>query len=134
MLGSNVWWKTTLVEDDLRWKMTFGGRRSLVEDDLWRKMTFNGKRPSMEDSLQWKTTSYREISRFRSAIHCHCGHFFFRRWVLKRLKKTLSSLLFTIKCKKSNHNKRPHEKCKKGSPKKGKGHILSQKPRFEENL
>ena len=31
------------VEDDLQWKMTFGGRRPSVEDDLQWKMTFGGR-------------------------------------------------------------------------------------------
>ena len=53
-----------LVEDDLRWKMTFGGRRPSVKDDLWWKtplveddrrwkMTFSGRRPLLEDDLEW---------------------------------------------------------------------------------
>ena len=32
-----------LMEDDLRWKMTFNGRQPLVEDDLWWKSTFRGR-------------------------------------------------------------------------------------------
>ena len=44
------------MEDTLRCKTTFGGRRNLVEEDLWRKTTFSGRRPLVEDNLQWKTT------------------------------------------------------------------------------
>ena len=54
------------MEDNLRWKTTFGGRRSSMEDNLlWKtpfhgrhlqwKMTFSGRRPSVEDDLRWKT-------------------------------------------------------------------------------
>ena len=56
MLEDNLWWKTPLVEDDLRWKTTFGGRRLSVEDDLQWKTTFGGRRPMVEDDLLWKTT------------------------------------------------------------------------------
>ena len=31
-----------LVKDNLRWKMSFGGRRRTVEEDLWWKTTFGG--------------------------------------------------------------------------------------------
>ena len=44
------------VEDELWWKMTFGGRRPQVEGDICQKMTFNERRPSVEDDLQWKMT------------------------------------------------------------------------------
>ena len=52
--GRQPWWKTTsvgrpLVEDDLRWKMTFGGRRPSVEVNLRWKTTYAGWRPSVED-------------------------------------------------------------------------------------
>ena len=53
-----------------------------MEDTLWQKTTFNGRRPSGEDDLQWKTTSYREILRFGSAIHRHCGHFLLENPIL----------------------------------------------------
>ena len=43
-----------LVEDNLRWKTTFGGKQPLVEDDLWWKMTFSGRQPSLEDNLLWE--------------------------------------------------------------------------------
>ena len=43
-----------LMEDNLRWKTTFNGRRPSMEDDLQWKTTFNGRRPSMEDDFQWK--------------------------------------------------------------------------------
>ena len=55
-------WKTTFdgrrpsMEDDLRWKTPFNERRPSMEDDLRRKMTFKGRRPSMEDDFRWKTT------------------------------------------------------------------------------
>ena len=51
---SNI--RSTLVEDDLWWKTTFGGRQPSVEDDLWWKTTFSGGQPLMEDNLRWKTT------------------------------------------------------------------------------
>ena len=44
------------MEDNLRWKTTFGGRPPSMEDYLQWKTAFNGRRPSMEDDLQWKTT------------------------------------------------------------------------------
>ena len=45
-----------MVEDDLWWKTTFGGRQPLVEDNLGWKMTFGGRQPRVEDGLLWKTT------------------------------------------------------------------------------
>ena len=56
-----------LVEDNLQWKTTFGGRWPLmedtfggrqtsVEDDLWGKTTFGGRQPLLKDDLRWKTT------------------------------------------------------------------------------
>ena len=60
-----------LVEDDLRWKTTFGGRWPSVEDsllwkqpsveddvddDIWYRTTFFWRWPSLEDNLWWKTT------------------------------------------------------------------------------
>ena len=39
------------AEDDLRWKMTFDGRRPLMEDDLQWKTTFDRRQPLMEDNL-----------------------------------------------------------------------------------
>ena len=44
------------MEDDLRWKTTFDGRRPSMEDNLWWKTNFDGRRPSMKDDLRWKTT------------------------------------------------------------------------------
>ena len=44
------------MEDDLRWKTIFDGRRSLMEEDLRWKTTFDERRPLMEDELRWKTT------------------------------------------------------------------------------
>ena len=41
------------VEEDLQWKTTFDGRRP---DDLWVKTTFGGRRLLVEDNLRWKTT------------------------------------------------------------------------------
>ena len=43
-----------MMEDNLWWKTTFGGRRPLVEDDLWWKMTLGGRQPAVEHDLQWK--------------------------------------------------------------------------------
>ena len=37
------------VEDDLRWKTTFGRRRPMVEDNLRRKTTFGERRLLVED-------------------------------------------------------------------------------------
>ena len=45
-----------MVEDNLWWKTTFGGRQPLVEDDLRWKTTFIGRRLSVEGDLLWKTT------------------------------------------------------------------------------
>ena len=49
------------MEDDLRGKTTFYGRRPLEEDNLVWKMTFDGRGLlaedfAVEDDLQWKTT------------------------------------------------------------------------------
>ena len=58
----NLQWKMTfggrwpLVEDDLQWKTTFGRRQLSVEDNLRWKTTFGGRQPSVEDDLQWKMT------------------------------------------------------------------------------
>ena len=57
-----TWRKTTLdgrqplMEDDLRWKTTFGGRRpscliQFCSELIW-KTTFDGRRPSIEDDLR----------------------------------------------------------------------------------
>ena len=43
------------MEDVLRWKTPFGGRRLLVEDDLG-KTTLDGRRQLVEDNLSWKMT------------------------------------------------------------------------------
>ena len=54
-------WKTAfdgrrpLMEDDLGWKMSFDERQPLMEDKLWRKTTFDGRWPLTEDSLWQKT-------------------------------------------------------------------------------
>ena len=50
------------MEDNLRWKTTFDGRRPLMEDGLQWKTTFDGRRPSMEDDLRWKTTFLRKYN------------------------------------------------------------------------
>ena len=42
------------MEDDLRWKTTFGGRQPSVKDNIRWKTTFGGRRPSVEDNLQRK--------------------------------------------------------------------------------
>ena len=49
--STKVLWQ---VEDDLRWKMTFGGRQHLAEDNLWLKTTFSGRWPLVEDRLRQK--------------------------------------------------------------------------------
>ena len=60
--GRHLRWKTTFggrwpsVEDNLCWKMTFGERRPLGEENLQWKTTFGERRPSVEDDLRWKTT------------------------------------------------------------------------------
>ena len=62
LMEDDLWWKRTLggrrpsVEDDFRWKTTLGGRRPLVEDTLWWKTIFSGRHPLVEEDLQWKTT------------------------------------------------------------------------------
>ena len=66
------------MEDDLRWRTTFDGKRPFIEDDLRWKTVFDGKRPSMEDDLLWKTTfhgRYPSWKRFRSDIYRRYGHF-----------------------------------------------------------
>ena len=60
MVGGRHPW----VEDNLWWKITFGGRRpsveqTMVEDDLqwnnlWWNKTFGRRRPSVEDDFRWK--------------------------------------------------------------------------------
>ena len=37
-----------LIEDTLYWKIAFGGRCTVMEDDLRRKMTFDGRWRLME--------------------------------------------------------------------------------------
>ena len=39
------------VEEDLRWKTTFGGRQRSVEDDLLWKTTFSGRQPSLDPCI-----------------------------------------------------------------------------------
>ena len=62
LVENDLRWKITFsgqgpsVEDNHRWKATFGGRQPLVEDNLWRKTTFCGRPPLMGDDLLWKTT------------------------------------------------------------------------------
>ena len=56
LVEDGLWWKTTLVEDDIHQKTTFGGRQPLVEDNLWWKATFSGKQTWVEDDLRWKMT------------------------------------------------------------------------------
>ena len=73
LVEDDLQWKITFggrrpsVEDNLRWKTTFGRRQPSVKDNLWWKMTFGereplvednlgGRRPLVEDDLQWKTT------------------------------------------------------------------------------
>ena len=41
------------MEDDLRWKTKFGGRRPSGEDDLLWKTTFCGRWPLVEVDLRW---------------------------------------------------------------------------------
>ena len=61
-MEDDLWWKMTfggrrpLVEDKLRFKTTFWGRQPLVEDNLCWKTTFGGRQPSVKDDLWWKTT------------------------------------------------------------------------------
>ena len=50
------------MEDDPRWKMTFGGRRldrrqPLMKDDLRQKTTFDRRRPLMEDKRVFPTAA-----------------------------------------------------------------------------
>ena len=40
------------MEDDLRWRTNFRGRKPSVEEDLWWKTTFGGRLPSVEDNLR----------------------------------------------------------------------------------
>ena len=61
-MEDNLRWKTTfggrqpLVKDNLWWKTTFGGGHHSVEDNLWWKTPFSGRRPPMEDNLWWRVT------------------------------------------------------------------------------
>ena len=41
LVEDDLRWKTTFGEDDLLWKMTFSG------DNLWWKTTFGGRQPSV---------------------------------------------------------------------------------------
>ena len=50
-MEEDLWWKKTLIKDNLWWKMAVDWRRPLIEDDHWWKAT------SVEDDLQWKRTS-----------------------------------------------------------------------------
>ena len=45
--GVMVGGRRPLMEDDLRWKTTFGGRGCGVEYDLWGKITIGGRNPSV---------------------------------------------------------------------------------------
>ena len=62
MVEDDLQWKTTFggkqtsVEENLRWRTPFGERQPLVEDDLWLKTTFGGRHPSAEDDLWWQKT------------------------------------------------------------------------------
>ena len=62
MVEDDLRWKTTFgergpsLEDNLRWKTTYGGRQPSAEDDLRQKTTFGGRQPLVEDNLWWKTT------------------------------------------------------------------------------
>ena len=53
----NLWWKIAfggrwpLVKDGLQWKTTFSGRQHSVENDLLWKTPFGGRRPLVEDDL-----------------------------------------------------------------------------------
>ena len=46
------------VEDDLQWKITFGGGRPSMEDDLLWKTNCSGRGPSAEDDLCWILACY----------------------------------------------------------------------------
>ena len=41
------------MEEDIRWKTTFSGRRTSVEEDLQWKTTFGGRQPLVEDNFWW---------------------------------------------------------------------------------
>ena len=68
MVEDNLQWKTSIGgrrpsmeddlqwEDDIQWETTFCGRQPSMEDDLRWKTTFGGRRPSVEDDLWWNTT------------------------------------------------------------------------------
>ena len=45
-----------LMEDNLRSKMIFDGRRPFMDDNLWLKTTFDGRIPLMEGTFWWKKT------------------------------------------------------------------------------
>ena len=50
-MEDEFWWKTTLMEDNLWRKTTFGGRQPLMENNLWRKTTFDNLSPLKIQSL-----------------------------------------------------------------------------------
>ena len=82
-------WKTTFggrrpsLEDELWWKATFGGRQSSVEDDLQWKMTFSGRRPSVEDDLQWRMTFGGSLHAAYSALRRVLSILFVVEWSKK---------------------------------------------------
>ena len=43
--------RSTQLEDNIRWKTTFGGRQPLLEDNLWWKKTFGGRQSSVENDF-----------------------------------------------------------------------------------
>ena len=72
---NDIRWKTTfggrqpLVEDNLLWKTTFSGRWSLLEDDLWWKTTCGGRQPSVEDNLlPSKTVFHQSLSSIKDCL------------------------------------------------------------------
>ena len=46
------------MEDNLRWKMTFNGKRLSMEDVLRWKTTFNGRRPPFDGGTLGGKTSF----------------------------------------------------------------------------
>ena len=93
------------MEDDLRWKMTFGGKEPLVEDALWWKTTFGGRQPKEEDNFLWKTTFVGrqpsvedDLRRTLHAAYSDLRHFFSPVGANFDLRTELSYLMSALNC------------------------------------
>ena len=95
-MEDNLRWKTSFdgrrpsMEDDLWWKTTFDGRWPLMEDNLWLKTTFDWRHPLMENDLRWKTTM-RTTSKTKRTCSLLEGT---QRWTYSALQYFWGSLHF----------------------------------------